>query len=137
MKKTIVYSASLLSLLVLIQSCVKDVQSYVERPAQPDQYLNVNVSSGQNYVFTAGTSGNLSVMTQAAHYLVSQTGYSDNGSSVYNYSSSPGYMGEDNVVLLYSVNPTTPEDHASGCSQSGNQNSQSTTMIAIKINVTK
>jgi len=135
MKKAIVYSASLFALLVLIQSCTKDMQGYTKTPSQPDQYLNVNISSGQNYTFTAGTTGNLSVMTQAAHYQVSQTGVSEDGTAVYNYSSTPGYMGEDNVILLYAVDPSASENHSEGCSQSS-QNYQSTT-IAIKINVTK
>lgn len=137
MKKTIVYSVSLLSLVMLVQSCVKDLQSsYSKTPVQPDQYLNVNVASGQSYTFTAGASGNLSVMTQASHYTVSQTSVSENGSAVYNYSSTPGYSGDDNVVLLYAIDPAASENHTGGCSQSGSQN-QGATMIAIKINVTK
>lgn len=136
MKKTIVYSASLLSLLVLIQSCVKDVQGYTRTPVQPDQYLTVSVASGQNYTFTAGNSGNLTVMTQASHYQVSQTGVSDNGSSIYDYTSSSGYMGDDKVVLLYAVGPSASENHTEGCGH-GDENYQSTTTISIKINVTK
>jgi hypothetical protein len=137
MKKTIVYSASLLSLLVIIQSCVKDLQGYQRTSVQPDQYLNVSVASGQKYTFTAGTSGNLTVMTQASHYQVSQASVSDNGSAVYDYTSSSGYMGDDKVVLLYAVSQGASENHTEGCSQRGSENYQSTTTISIKINVTK
>ena len=136
MKKTIVYSASLLSLLVLIQSCVKDLQGYTKTSIQPDQYLNVSVASGQKYTFTAGTSGNLIVMTQASHFQVSQTAISDNGSAIYDYTSSSGYMGDDKVVLSYMVNPSASQNHTEGCGHS-DENYQSTTMISIRFNVTK
>jgi len=99
--------------------------------AKPAQLINVSVASGQTYVFTAGA-GTLDVSHQADHYQISQTGSDDNGSAIYEYNSSPGYVGSDEVTLIYNS-----KSEAGGCPQSQNKPNSSSSVIALRFSVTK
>jgi hypothetical protein len=133
MKNTIVYFASLLCALVLIQSCTKDSISTLGGSSQAAmETFTVNLSLGQSYTYNAGI-GTLVVSKQASHFQVSQTGTSENGTAIYNYGPAAGYMGPDEVTLVYSPGPTTSESNT-GCPSHDSPAPGSST-IAIKINV--
>jgi hypothetical protein len=134
MKNTIVYSAALLCMLVLIQSCTKDSISTLGGQSQGMQTFTVNVPLGQSYTYSAGV-GTLIVSKQASHFQVSQTSTSESGAAIYNYAPVAGYMGPDEVTLVYSPGPTTSESNT-GCASHDSPPPGSST-IAIKLNVTK
>jgi len=135
MKKTIVYFAALLCVLVLIQSCTKDSLGTLGGSSQPAmETFTVNLSLGQTYTYNAGV-GTLIVSKQASHFQVSQTGVSESGTAIYSYGPAAGYMGPDEVTLVYSPGQTTSES-SSGC-PSHNSPAPGSSTIAIKLNVTK
>jgi hypothetical protein len=135
MKNTIVYFAALLCVLVLTQSCTKDSISTLGGSSQATmETFTVNLSLGQSYTYNAGI-GTLIVSKQASHFQVSQTGTSESGTAIYSYGPAAGYMGLDEVTLVYSPGPSTSESN-SGCPNHDSPPPGSST-IAIKINVTK
>ena len=136
MRKTVVYLAALICLLLLVQSCKKNSQdSFPARAqtAQANQYVNASVPSGQTFTFVASSSGTLTVAQQASHYQVSETATSDNGSALYSYNSAPGYIGADEVTLAF-TSGTTKSENNSGCP---NHTDGPTCTIVINLNVTK
>jgi hypothetical protein len=138
MQKTFVYSAALLLLSVLIASCTKEQLGNSIIPAQPNQYIDASVASGETFTFVAGSTGALSVSKQALHFQVSEA-LNENGSVYYNYKPAAGYIGTDEVALMYLSGATAPGINSNtGCSASHNtpvSNAMST--IVIKLNVTK
>ncbi len=136
MRKTFGYPAALLFLSVLIVSCKKEQFGNSIIPAQPDQYINVSVASGDTYTFVADAKGTLSVSKQALHSQVSEI-LSEEGSIHYNYKPAIGYIGSDEVTLMYLSNAAEPginTNSSSGCPGSHN-NTPGT--IVINLTVTK
>jgi len=137
MKKTFVYPAALLLLLGMI-SCKKEQLGRSVVPAQPDQYINASVASGETFTFVAGSTGTLSVGKQALHFQVSET-LNENGSVYYNYKPAAGYIGADEVSLMYVSDATAPAVSSGNSCQAGHNTPVSNSMstIVIKLNVTK
>ena len=135
MKNTVVFGAILLC-LISVQSCTKNSKDNLIAPAQPNQFIKASISSGQTYVFTAGSTGTLIISQQASHYQMSQAGSDVNGSIIYKYNSIPGYTGPDEVILSYNPKAVTSEGK-SRCPASQNGSDPSNTIISIKINITK
>lgn len=132
MRNTISRLGVLSILLISIASCNKKKDDKISPPLQANQYINATVSSGQTFVFTAGTSGTLSVDRQASHYQVSETA-TKNGSITYNYNSAPGFTGSDEVALAYTI---AGSNSSGGSSCTASHNEATTTIIVIKLNVT-
>jgi len=138
MQKTFVYPAALLLLSVLLVSCKKEQMGNSVMPAQPNQYINASVASGETFTFVAGSTGALSVSKQALHFQVSEA-LNENGSVYYNYKPATGYIGTDEVALMYLSDTATPGISSStGCPASHNTPaSNGMNSIVIKLNVTK
>jgi hypothetical protein len=139
MKKTFVYPATLSILMVFIISCKKEqLGRSTAAPVQPNQYVNASVASGETFTFVAGSTGSLSVSKQALHFQVSEA-LNENGSVYYNYKPKAGYMGADEVSLMYLSDATAPGiNTSSGCPASHNTPSSSAmSAIVIKLTVTK
>ena len=138
MQKTFIYPAALILLSVLIVSCKKEQLGNAVIPAQPNQYINASVASGETFTFVAGSTGTLSVDKQALHFQVSEA-LNENGSVYYNYKPAVGYIGADEVALMYLSDAAAPGiSNSTGCPASHNNpvtNGMNT--IVIKLNVTK
>ena len=132
MRKTIAGLGAFGILLISIASCNKKQEDKISAPLQANQFINATVSSGQTFVFNAGTSGTLSVNRQASHYQVSET-TTNNGLIIYNYNSVAGFTGADEVALSYTV---AASNSSAGSSCTANHNEATTTIIVIKLNVT-
>jgi len=107
MKKTFVYPAALSLLLVVMLSCKKEQLGRSATVVQPNQYVNASVASGETFTFVAGSTGSLSVSKQALHFQVSEA-LNENGSVYYNYKPAAGYIGSDEVALMYLSNEAAP-----------------------------
>jgi hypothetical protein len=138
MQKRYVYVAALLVLSASIESCKKEQLGNSIVPAQPNQYINATVASGETFTFVAGSAGTLSVSKQALHFQVSET-LNENGSVYYNYKPSAGYIGSDEVALAYLSAAAAPGINSSSeCPASHNTPvSNAMNTIVIKLNVTK
>ena len=132
MKNAAVYFFALFTLTILVQSCTKSWSDGFVGGPRVSQSLDVNISPGQTYTYTGGSSGTLIVSKQASHFQVSQTGLNQNGSLIYTYNPIAGYMGPDEVALAYTASAPS-EGSSGGCHN--NSGSVSTT-ISIKFNVT-
>src|ERR1041385_2605712 len=122
MRKTFGYPAALLALSVVIVSCKKEqfVNSII--PARPNQYINASVAPGETYTFVADANGTLTVSKQALHSQVSEI-LSEEGSVRYNYKPAAGYLGPDEVTLMYLSNASAPginTNSGGGCPGSHN-----------------
>ena len=137
MRKSFVYPFALLLLSVVIVSCKKEQLGNSIIPAQPNQYIDVSVASGETFTFTAGGNGSLSVSKQALHFQVSET-LNEKGSIFYNYKAAAGYIGADEVTLAYLSDATEPGINSSTtCPANHNTPVSAMSTIVIKLNVTK
>jgi len=138
MQKTFVYPAALLIASVLIVSCKKEQLPNSIKPAQPNQYMNASVVAGETFTFVAGSTGTLSVSKQASHFQVSEA-FNENGSVYYNYKPLAGYIGADEVSLMYVSDATAPPglSTSSGCPSHNAPLSNGMSTIVIKLTVTK
>ena len=138
MQKTFVYPAALWLLSVLLVSCKKEQMGNSFVPPQPNQSINASVASGETFTFVAGSTGTLSVSKQASHFQVSEA-LNENGSVYYNYRPAAGYIGSDEVALMYLSNAAAPGISSStGCPANHNDpSSNAMSTIVIKLNVTK
>ena len=138
MQKISVHTAALLLMSVLIISCKKEQLGNSVIPAQPNQYINASIALGETFTFVAGSTGTLTVSKQALHFQVSEA-LNENGSVYYNYKPAAGYIGADEVALMYLSGTAAPGISSStGCPASHNDpvtNAMNT--IVIKLNVTK
>ena len=136
MKKIFTYSTALCCLLLLAQSCSKQLPDARE---QAEQVINATVAAGQTYIFTPPSSGSLSVSRQAAHFKVSEVGIGkDNSTSIYQYTAAAGYKGNDEVSLM-SINTVSALGSSGGCQGGNNGGTITTTVsktIVIKLTVT-
>jgi hypothetical protein len=135
MKNIVASLATLFCLMILIQSCSKKSQDGFSNQNSPTQVLETTVVSGQSYTFNTGQPGTLTVSRQASHFQISQTGTNEYGLPIYNYSSTAGYLGGDEVALVYNPKIVAAENN-SGC-QGSHSNDASSTSIVIKLTVTK
>lgn len=105
MKKTIAYSAVLFCTLVLLLSCSKSSKESFTRSTStaPDRIVNAKVAPGQTYTLSVAAAGSVNINKQAAHYMVSETGISENGSLIYKYIPASGFKGNDEVILLHTI----------------------------------
>ena len=134
MKKIFTYSTVLCCLLLLAQSCTKQLPDARE---QAEQVINATVAAGQTYTFTPPSSGLLSVSRQAAHFGVSEVGIGkDNSTSIYQYTAAAGYKGTDEVSLNF-ISTIPASENTGGCrgSNSGTYTTVNNTIV-IKLNVT-
>src|SRR5690242_6875073 len=138
MQKTFVYPAALLLALVSMVSCKKEQVANSAKSAQPNQYMNASVASGETFTFVAGSTGTLSVSKQASHFQVSEA-FNENGSVYYNYKPLAGYIGADEVSLMYVSDATAPPglSTSSGCPSHNAPLSNGMSTIVIKLTVTK
>ena len=138
MRKRFVYPAALFLLSALIVSCKKEQLGNALTPAQPNESIDANVASGETFTFVAGSTGTLSVSKQALHFQVSEA-LNENGSVYYNYKPAAGYIGTDEVALMYLSDAAAPGVSTSaGCPARHNdpvRNAMNT--IVIKLTVTK
>jgi hypothetical protein len=137
MQKTSIYLNALLLLSVLIVSCKKEQLGNSLIPAQPNQYIDASVASGETFTFVAGSTGSLSVSKQALHFQVSEIS-NKNGSVYYNYKPAAGYIGADEVALMYQSEAAAPVISNTVCPANHDtpiSNAMST--IVIKLSVTK
>ena len=139
MKKLFVYPAAASLLLVLMVSCKKEQlgRSFID--AQPSKSVEGSVASGGTFTFVAGSTGSLSIGKQALHFQISEA-LNENGSVYYNYQPKAGYIGTDEVTLMYLSNAAAPgiSTSSSGCPASHDSpvsNAMST--VLIKLTVTK
>ena len=108
MQKTFVYPAALLLLSVLLVSCKKEqmgnsCHACTTKPVTLMQVLLL----GETFTFVAGSTGALSVSKQALHFQVSEA-LNENGSVYYNYKPAAGYIGTDEVALMYLSDAAAP-----------------------------
>jgi hypothetical protein len=137
MRKSFVYPFALLLLSVVIVSCKKEQLGNSIIAAQPNQYIDASVASGETFTFTAGANGSLSVSKQALHFQVSET-LNEKGSIFYNYKAAAGYIGADEVTLAYLSDATEPGINSSTtCPANHNTPVSAMSTIVIKLNVTK
>ena len=137
MRNTFVYPFALLLLSVAIVSCKKERLGNSIIPAQPNQYIDASVASGETFTFTAGSNGTLSVSKQALHFQVSET-LNEKGSIFYNYKAAAGYIGADEVTLTYLSDATEPGISSStSCPAKHNTPVSAMSTIVIKLNVSK
>jgi len=139
MKKSFVYTAAASLLFVLIISCKKEQLGRSVTPAQPNQSIETSIASGETFTFVAGSTGSLTINKQALHFQISEA-LNENGSVYYNYQPKAGYIGTDEVTLMYLSNATAAgiSTGSSGCPASHDtpvSNAMST--VLIKLNVTK
>jgi hypothetical protein len=140
MKKTFVYPAALLLLSIAIESCSKEQLGRPASPAQLNRSIEASVAPGETFTFVAGTTGSLSVSKQALHFQVSAA-LNENGSVYYNYQPEAGYIGTDEVTLMYLSDAAAPGIAGSSGGCPANHDSRVSTnamsTILIKLNVTK
>ena len=135
MKNTVAFSAMLLCFLLLVQSCSKKSQDSFATPAQPDQLINATLNSGETYTLMVGSSGTLTVIQQAIHFQLSASTTDENGSVLYKYTPQIGYVGSDEVALMYSPAAAATENDG-GC-PSHSSGTTTSNWITIKFDVTK
>lgn len=134
MKKTIAYSAVLVFSLLLLLSCSKNSKdSLSPTTAKPDRTITAKVAPGQTYVLDVAIKGNLGIISQAAHYRVSETGIDENGHLVYKYMPAVGFNGADEVLLSHSTE--AEDDISNGCNYGESRINISSSTIAVKITV--
>lgn len=131
MKKTIAYSAVLFCTLVLLLSCSKSSKDSFSRStaATPDRIVNAKIAFGQSYTLSVATSGNVNINKQAAHYLVSETGIDENGSLVYKYVPASGFKGNDEVILLHTIETTEYSNNSCNYGSSSRMNTISSSIV--------
>ena len=141
MRKVIVFSAVLGSIIALFPSCSKQSQS--EMVLQPTgKVINASVASNSSYQLTLANWDNATITKQALHFKSSGTATDvKSGYLVYRYSPAANYTGPDEVVLTTkTVNSST--GMAGGCHHGDGQGSSSTavaytyTTTTIKFTVT-
>jgi hypothetical protein len=134
MKRTLLFSAILFCLSVLLQSCTKQAQDTFTAPVQPAQVITATIAPGQTYIYNAGLTGTMNISRQAMHYLISEaTVDSKNGALIYTYVPAVGYKGTDEVTLVHST--TTSSYNYSGCQGSHNGPMTTNNVIIIKMNI--
>ena len=134
MKKTIAYSAVLFFSLALLLSCSKNSKdSLSPTTTNPDRVVLAKVAPGQTYVLDVAIKGDLSIIRQAAHYSVSETGVAENGYLVYKYIPAAGFNGTDEVLLSHSTE--AEDDISNGCNYGESRINISSSTIAVKITV--
>ena len=129
MKKTIAYSAVLLCTLVLLLSCSKSSKDSFSRSPIADRTVNAKIASSQTYTLSVATSGNVNINKQAAHYLVSETGIGENGSLVYKYVPASGFKGNDEVILLHTIETIDYNNSSCNYGSSSRMNSVSSSIV--------
>lgn len=136
MKKTFASSVVLFSILVLSQSCTKQSQGELRIASSQtsNQTIQAKISAGHTYTLNLGASGNISITRQASHFQLSEMAIDKNdGSLNYKYLPAANYTGADEVSLTRTTSVTSGSN---GCSNGSQNNSSTSTIITIKINVT-
>jgi hypothetical protein len=136
MKKTIAYPAVLVCTLVLLLSCSKSSKDNFSRSTSigSNKVVNAKIAPGGTYTLTVGTSGDVSINKQAAHYLVSETGTGENGSLIYKYVPASGFKGLDEILLLHTIE--TLDYSSAGCNYGGSPSmSRVTSSIVVKLTI--
>lgn len=136
MKRLIAYGAVVFSTLVLLPSCSKNSAADFKQNSSlsPDKVINTKISPGQTHVINIDNSGELSIVRQASHFKISQTGINrENSALIYTYSPSEGFKGSDEVVLAHK----TATGYSGTCNygDAEGMSSSRTLLIAIKFTV--
>jgi hypothetical protein len=137
MKKTFASSVVLFSILVLSQSCTKQSEGElrITSPQTSVQTIQAKISAGQTYTLNLGASGNISITRQASHFQLSEMAIDKNdGSLNYKYLPAANYTGADEVSLTRTTSVTSGSNN--GCFNGSQNNSSTSTIITIKLNVT-
>ena len=131
MKKTIAYPAVLFCALVLLLSCSKSSKDSFSRSttATPDRIVNAKIGPGETYTLSVATTGSVNINKQAAHYLVSETGIDENGSLVYKYVPAPGFKGNDEVLLLHTIETEDYSNSSCNYGSSSRMNNISSSIV--------
>ena len=136
MKKLIAIPAVVFCTLVLFTSCTKSSSDSFDQNTNlvPDRIITATVSPGQSHVVTINDIGNLSIVRQASHFKISQTGIDPKYNSLlYTYSPAEGFTGSDEVLLVHKIHTGSSSD---GSCNTGSEGSRTwTSYIAVKINV--
>jgi hypothetical protein len=136
MKKAIACSAILFCTFVLFPSCTKSSKDDFSQPtANPDKVINAKVAPGETYILSVASTGNVSIYQQASHYQLSQTGFDEKmAAPVYKYIPASGFTGADKVILVHTIDASTPGS-SNGCNNGEDHESGKTTFIAVNITV--
>jgi hypothetical protein len=136
MKKLIAIPAVVFCTLVLFTSCTKSSSDSFDQNTNlvPDKIITATVSAGQSHVVTINDIGNLSIVRQASHFKISQTGIDPKYKSLlYTYSPAEGFTGSDEVLLVHKIHTGSSSDVS--CNTDGQSSRIWTTYIAVKITV--
>ena len=136
MKKLIAIPAVVFCTLVLFTSCTKSSSDSFDQNTNlvPDKIITATVSAGQSHVVTINDIGNLSIVRQASHFKISQTGIDPKYKSLlYTYSPADGFTGSDEVLLVHKIYSGNSSDGSCYAGSEGGRTWK--TYIAVKINV--
>jgi len=130
--------AVVLFTLVLLVSCSKSSsENFTQNTSlNPDRVITAKVSPGQTQMVAISNDGEISIVRQALHFKISQTGIDPkNNTLVYNYAPADGFTGEDEVLLAHKT--LTGYSSGNSCNYSDGQNmaSSRTVYVAVKIKV--
>jgi len=132
MKQIISLSAVLFTLLLITQSCSKEMPDKIVQTL-PDETINATVSADNAYKLDITSLGDVSISRQALHFAISQTGIDvKDRTPIYTYVPAAGFTGNDQVELF-----STKSIRSTGGTCSGSHYSSSITNIVIKFTITK
>jgi hypothetical protein len=138
MRKIIVLPLFLLGVLAFFSSCKKEAVS--NTPASiANEMVDVKITANQPYQMDLTSLGTVSIIKQAAHYLVSEAQVnSQTGAGVYKYVPSAGYVGNDEVQLVSFKSVTTYADGSSsgGCHSSNHSTASIPSTSTVSQNIT-
>jgi len=139
MKKIIAFGAVAFYTLVLLGSCTKSSSDRLEQNTSPspERVITTKVAPGQIQTVTIDDIGELSIVRQALHFKISQTGIDPkNNSRIYSYSPAEGFTGTDEVLLAHKI--STSYSGSGSCNYGDSQNMGSSlriSYVAVKITV--
>jgi hypothetical protein len=132
MKQIISLSAILFSLLLITQSCSKEIPDKIVQTL-PDETINATVSADNAYALNIASLGDVKISRQAVHFAVSQIGIDvKDRTPVYTYVPAAGFTGTDEVELF-----SSKSFRSTGGACSGSHYSSFITSIVIKFTITK
>lgn len=137
MKKINALAAILVIVCLLLSSCSKQSINDEVSPGLTN-IINITIAPNQSYQFAISEPGEISIVKQAKHYKISETGFeTDGGQMRYNYLPIQDYIGSEEIVL---ANKKAIAIISGGCNGSHDNNEANTsyttvyTMIRININ---
>ncbi len=100
MKQIVSLSLMLFGLLLITQSCSKEIPDKMIQTL-PIETINATVSADNGYKLNIANLGEVKINRQALHFAVSQIGIDvKEGTPVYTYVPAAGFIGTDEVELF-------------------------------------